>query len=110
MVSRRNGEFKRTILSALAALVAAAVPSLISSAAPWVSATTLSRLSAIAGMPNVRGVGSTRWMSMLFSTPALRQWSAARYAIFCGAPAHLIGPDGIMNTAVPEREIGRAHV
>ncbi len=33
MVSRRNGEFKRTVLSALAALVAAAVPSLISSAA-----------------------------------------------------------------------------
>lgn len=32
MVSRRNGEFKRTVLSALAALVAAAVPSLISSA------------------------------------------------------------------------------
>ena len=27
---------------------------------------------------------------------------AAAYG-FCGAPAHLIGPEGIVNTAVPER-------
>ena len=64
---------------------------------------TSSRLSAIAGMPKMRGVGTTRWTSILSSTPSRRQWSQARYAIFWGAPAHLIGPEGMVNTAVPDR-------
>ncbi len=40
---------------------------------------------------------------MFPSTPSLRQKSAARYAIFCGAPPHLMAPLGMLNTAVPER-------
>lgn len=36
------------------------------------------------------------------STRRWRQKSAARYAIFWGAPAHSIGPDGMEKSAVPE--------
>ncbi len=48
------------------------------------------------------GVGRTNTTWFLSSTPCLRHQSEARSAIFCGAPAHLIGP-GIENTSVPDR-------
>jgi hypothetical protein len=32
---------------------------------------------------------------------ARRQWSADRYIAFCGAPAHLIGIGGWVNSARP---------
>src|SRR5260370_37170626 len=34
-----------------------------------------------------------------------RRWSAMRYMIFCGAPAHLIGMAGWVNRAVPPRKL-----
>lgn len=55
------------------------------------------------GTLNIAGSGSTRMVRIALSTPRLRQWSAARYAIFCGAPPHFTGPDGMVNTAVPRR-------
>lgn len=56
--------------------------------------------TAIAGMPKARGVGTTRWMSILFSTPCRCGRRPGRRS-FCAA-GHFIGNIGIMNTAEPD--------
>ena len=34
--------------------------------------------------------------------PRSLKWSSARYMIFCGAPPHLTGPEGMVKMAFPE--------
>ena len=42
-----------------------------------------------------------RWVRLRSSLPARCQWSADRYIAFCGAPAHLMGIGGWVNSARP---------
>jgi len=41
-------------------------------------------------------------------TPMRRRWSSARYMIFCGAPAHLMGVEGNVKTRMPPGKRSRA--
>lgn len=53
--------------------------------------------------PNNAAPARSNSTSMSCSTPSRSQWSQDRYMAFCGAPAHLIGIAGWVNSALPPR-------